>query len=46
MQLDEFVEPIVALAREAGNAILGIYATDFDVETKSDQSPLTQADMA
>ena len=46
MQLDELVEPIVALAREAGNAILEIYATDFDVETKSDQSPLTQADMA
>jgi 3'(2'), 5'-bisphosphate nucleotidase len=46
MQLDKLVEPIVALAREAGNAILEIYATDFDVETKSDQSPLTQADLA
>ncbi|MFT5501317.1 MAG: 3'(2'), 5'-bisphosphate nucleotidase [Woeseiaceae bacterium] len=46
MQLDKLVEPIVALAREAGNAILEIYATDFDVETKSDQSPLTKADMA
>ena len=29
---------------EAGDAILEIYDTDFDVETKSDNSPLTIAD--
>ena len=29
---------------DAGNAILDIYDTSFDVETKSDNSPLTQAD--
>mgnify|MGYP001193351762 FL=1 len=29
---------------DAGNAILDIYDTSFDVEAKSDNSPLTQAD--
>jgi 3'(2'), 5'-bisphosphate nucleotidase len=32
------------LARKAGEAILKIYATDFAVDTKTDQSPLTAAD--
>jgi 3'(2'), 5'-bisphosphate nucleotidase len=31
-------------AIEAGDAILGIYNSDFEVETKADQSPLTIAD--
>lgn len=31
-------------AIEAGDAILGIYNTEFEVETKADQSPLTIAD--
>lgn len=30
---------------EAGEQVLGIYAQDFSVETKADDSPLTQADM-
>lgn len=34
------------LARRAGAAILEIYAGSFAVETKSDNSPLTAADMA
>lgn len=46
MNLEELVEPITELAVEAGNAILAVYATDFDVESKSDESPLTQADLA
>jgi 3'(2'), 5'-bisphosphate nucleotidase len=46
MQFDHLLEPIVALAQAAGNAILQVYATDFDIEKKSDQSPLTKADMA
>lgn len=46
MNLEELVEPIAELAIEAGNAILTVYATDFDVESKSDESPLTQADLA
>jgi 3'(2'), 5'-bisphosphate nucleotidase len=46
MNLPDLVEPVVALARKAGNAILEVYATDFDVQAKADESPLTQADMA
>ena len=37
---------VVALARQAGEKILEIYQTDFSVEFKDDQSPLTAADLA
>jgi len=46
MNLNELIEPIASLAADAGKAILEVYATDFDVQTKSDESPLTQADLA
>ncbi len=46
MNLKELIEPVVALATDAGQAILQVYATDFDVQEKSDESPLTQADLA
>jgi len=46
MHLEKLIEPVVALAAEAGQAILEVYATDFDVQEKSDESPLTQADLA
>jgi len=46
MNYSELIEPIVALARDAGDAILAVYATDFDVQSKDDESPLTQADLA
>ena len=46
MDLKALVEPVVAMAREAGDAILEVYATDFDVQNKADESPLTQADLA
>ena len=46
MNLKDLIEPVVALAVEAGNAILEVYATDFDVQSKDDTSPLTQADLA
>lgn len=36
----------MALACEAGDRILEVYATDFDVQSKVDESPLTQADLA
>ena len=41
-----FVEPVVTLAKDAGRAILEVYSTDFDVQSKADESPLTQADLA
>jgi 3'(2'), 5'-bisphosphate nucleotidase len=46
MKLAELIEPVVSLSRQAGDAILEVYATDFDVQAKDDESPLTQADMA
>ncbi len=46
MNPEQLIEPVVELAIKAGDAILEVYATDFDVQHKADQSPLTQADMA
>jgi len=42
----ELLQRTVAVAREAGREILAIYAHEFSVEKKGDQSPLTAADMA
>jgi 3'(2'), 5'-bisphosphate nucleotidase len=39
-------QALIDLARRAGDAILTIYRTDFAVETKDDESPLTKADLA
>lgn len=36
----------VRIAKRAGDAILDIYRQDFEVVTKDDDSPLTQADLA
>ncbi|MBT8089913.1 MAG: 3'(2'),5'-bisphosphate nucleotidase CysQ [Gammaproteobacteria bacterium] len=46
MDLESFIEPVVALAEDAGRAILEVYSTDFEVQSKADKSPLTQADLA
>lgn len=46
MNLRALIEPVFALAVDAGEAILEVYATDFDVQSKADESPLTQADLA
>ncbi|VGO18236.1 3'(2'),5'-bisphosphate nucleotidase CysQ [Pontiella sulfatireligans] len=40
------IEIAVKAAIEAGEAILEIYAQDFEVEYKADESPLTSADKA
>ena len=37
---------VIAIAREAAAKILQVYARDFDVEHKADESPLTEADLA
>jgi 3'(2'), 5'-bisphosphate nucleotidase len=39
-------ESVIALACDAAQAILAVYREDFDVERKTDASPLTQADLA
>ncbi len=46
MNYQELIEPVVALAIDGGDRILEVYATDFDVQSKADESPLTQADLA
>ena len=38
------LQDIVAIAKDAGNAIMKIYDQNFEVEYKQDKSPLTQAD--
>jgi 3'(2'), 5'-bisphosphate nucleotidase len=44
--LTQLLAPVITLAREAGEAIVEIYNSDFNVEHKEDRSPLTEADMA
>ncbi|MCF8465885.1 MAG: 3'(2'),5'-bisphosphate nucleotidase CysQ [Sneathiella sp.] len=48
MKLDRpaLTRAITRIAREAGDKILTIYNQDFDVKTKSDASPVTEADVA
>lgn len=46
MDPKSLIEPIVALAEDAGRAILEVYGTDFEVQSKDDASPVTQADLA
>ncbi len=40
------IQPIIHIAIDAGKAILNVYEQDFEVQSKADQSPLTQADLA
>jgi 3'(2'), 5'-bisphosphate nucleotidase len=40
----KLLSEVVALARRAGDAILGVYGQQFEVTNKADQSPLTLAD--
>jgi 3'(2'), 5'-bisphosphate nucleotidase len=44
--MKSLIDPVVALAEEAGRAILAVYSSDFEVQSKDDESPLTQADLA
>jgi len=45
--LTELIKVMCAVARDAGAAILQVYGDeDFGVQTKSDDSPLTRADLA
>lgn len=45
-QLAHHTAAALQAAEHAGNAIMQVYARDFEVEYKSDQSPLTEADRA
>ena len=39
------IENLIRISKDAGDAIMDIYETEFDVDIKSDQSPLTKADL-
>jgi len=41
-----FVEQVAEVAIRAGSEIMRVYSTDFAVETKADQTPVTAADKA
>lgn len=43
---ETLINNVIELAVQAGQRIMEIYDTDFDVEQKSDNTPLTAADMA
>jgi len=40
------VKQVADVAKRAGSQIMSVYQTDFQVETKSDNSPVTEADQA
>ena len=40
------LDSVERIAREAGDAIMAVYAREFSVEEKEDKSPLTEADQA
>jgi len=44
-RLQALLPELVSLARQAGREILTIYNSDFEVQHKADQSPLTAADL-
>jgi 3'(2'), 5'-bisphosphate nucleotidase len=45
MDPNQLLLDVAALAREAGRAILEVYASSFSVQEKEDRSPLTEADL-
>ncbi|HAA92653.1 MAG: 3'(2'),5'-bisphosphate nucleotidase [Rhodospirillaceae bacterium] len=44
--LHRLLPDLVTLADRAGDAVMEIYATDFEYKTKDDFSPVTEADLA
>ncbi|WP_158968233.1 3'(2'),5'-bisphosphate nucleotidase CysQ [Paraglaciecola sp. L3A3] len=46
MLTDKLIQSIVDLSHQAGDKIMEIYQKDFAIYEKSDESPLTEADLA
>ncbi|MBQ4852258.1 3'(2'),5'-bisphosphate nucleotidase CysQ [Pseudoalteromonas sp. MMG012] len=46
MNQTDLLEEILHLSRTAGEAIMPIYARDFAIDYKADESPITEADIA
>src|SRR6266446_2111676 len=44
MNRAELLERVIDTARAAGGAILEVYGTDFEIRSKADASPVTEAD--
>ncbi len=44
--LADLLHRVIPIAREAGDAVMRIYRSDFNVASKSDASPVTAADQA
>ena len=42
----DWIVQLIAIVEKAGAAILEVYSTDFEIQRKNDESPLTQADLA
>jgi 3'(2'), 5'-bisphosphate nucleotidase len=40
------INAVITVAQQAGDAIMEIYRKDFAIYEKSDESPLTEADLA
>lgn len=45
-ELKELLNPVIQIAYQAGKVIMEVYDAGFSVEHKSDQTPVTEADMA
>jgi len=41
---DDLLDAVAGIAESAGQAILQVYETDFSVDSKADESPITEAD--
>ena len=41
---DELINSVKSIAVEAGSAIMDVYHTDYDIQIKTDNSPVTEAD--
>ncbi len=41
---NEWLEPVCGIARRAGEVVMAVYASDFEVRGKTDASPVTLAD--
>ena len=46
VDLEPLLEKVLAIALRADQAVMAVYESDFEVEYKADESPLTRADMA
>lgn len=45
-ELKELLDPVIQIAYQAGKVIMEVYDAGFSIENKSDQTPVTEADIA